>query len=209
MESSDQQFEAFVLEHQDRVFGYAMRMLSNRAEAQDIAQETFLRAFRHFSSLRQEPAVRGWLKTVTRNLCLNHLTRSRSRWRFFSDWRKERAGEKAPDPVESIPSPVDDKSEAERSDERALLEKLLGQLPEQQRIPLILYHFDDMSYEEIAGMLKVSLGKVKTDIHRARHALKKKISKHQAARQEWGNAVDTDDFSPLQCQLYGAGGAIS
>lgn len=208
MESADQQFETFVTEHQDMVFGYAMRMLSNRAEAQDIAQETFLRAYKHFSSLRQEPAVRGWLKTVTRNLCLNHLTRYRSRWRFFSDWRKPGAGEHDPDPVDSIPSPVDDKSAAERSDERALLETILGQLPDQQRIPLILYHFDEMSYEEIASSLNVTLGKVKTDIHRARHALKKKISKHQAARQEWSNPLDSDDLSPLQCQLYGAGGTV-
>lgn len=71
MEQTDQRFESFVIEHQDMVFNCAVRILANRTEAQDIAQETFLRAYKHFESLRDEPAVRGWLKTVTRNLkCL-------------------------------------------------------------------------------------------------------------------------------------------
>jgi len=209
MELTDHIFESFVTEHQDMVFGCAVRMLGNRTEAQDIAQETFLRAYKHFDSLREEPAVRGWLKTVARNLCLNHLTRYRSRWRFFSDWSKSGSDDPDWDPVDSIPSPVADKSEAERSDERTLLEELLSALPDQQRIPLVLYHFDEMSYEEIAATLKVSIGKVKTDIHRARHALKKKMTQHQAAKQEWSQQIQSNPSDHFQCQIYQQGGALS
>jgi RNA polymerase sigma-70 factor (ECF subfamily) len=209
MEQTDHRFESFVVEHQDMVFGSAVRILGNRTEAQDIAQETFLRAYKHFESLRDEPAVRGWLKTVTRNLCLNHLTRYRSRWRFFSDWRKSGSEDQDWDPVNSIPSPSADKSEAERSDERSLLEELLNTLPDHHRIPLVLYHFDELSYEDIAESLKISIGKVKTDIHRARHALKKKMTKHQAAKQEWSQQINTGETDHFSCQMYQHGGAVS
>ncbi|MBT5925230.1 MAG: RNA polymerase sigma factor [Verrucomicrobia bacterium] len=209
MEQADHIFESFVLEHQTMVFGCAVRMLGNRTEAQDIAQETFLRAFKHFGSLREEPAVRGWLKTVTRNLCLNHLTRYRSRWSFISDWRKPGSDDQEWDPLDSIPSPTPDKSEAERSDERNLLEELLSALPDHHRIPLVLYHFDEMSYEDIASTLKISIGKVKTDIHRARHALKKKMTKHQAAKQEWSRQIEPDESDQFQCRIYPQEGVIS
>ncbi len=209
MEQTDHKFESFVIEHQDMVFACAVRMLGNRTEAQDIAQETFLRAYKHFESLRDEPAVRGWLKTVTRNLCLNHLTRYRSRWRFFSDWRKSGSDDQDWDPVESIPTPTAEKSEAERTDERSLLEELLNALPDHQRVPLVLYHFDELSYEDIAAALKISIGKVKTDIHRARHALKKKMTKHQAAKQEWTSQLNSNEPDHFQCQIYQPGGMVS
>jgi len=209
MEQVNNHFESFVAEHQNLVFGYAYRMLGNRSDAQDIAQETFLRAFRHFDSLRQEPAVRGWLKTVTRNLCLNHLTRYRSRWRFFSDWRRPDHDDPDWDPVDSIPCPSNQDSEVERADQRSLLEQLLAKLPDHQRVPLVLYHFEEMSYEDIASTLKVSLGKVKTDIHRARTALKKKMNHHQAAREEWSHNLKSKETEHLQCQLYQPEGAVT
>jgi len=209
MEQTNHRFESFVIEHQDMVFNCAVRILANRTEAQDIAQETFLRAYKHFESLRDEPAVRGWLKTVTRNLCLNHITRYRSKWRFFSDWRKSGTENTGWDPVDSIPSPSPDKTEAERSDERSLLEELLNALPDHQRIPLVLFHVDELSYEEIAESLKISIGKVKTDIHRARHALKKKVSLHQAAQQEWSKQTKSQETNYFPRRLYPQQGAAS
>src|SRR6185436_7642691 len=82
-------FEAFVLAYQDLVYATAARLLGNSREAEDIAQTVFLKAFQHFAQLEANPAAPGWLKTVATNLCLNHLTRHRSRWRLFSEMRRE------------------------------------------------------------------------------------------------------------------------
>jgi RNA polymerase sigma factor (sigma-70 family) len=78
-------FEAFVREHQHLVYAVAIRLLGRPAEAEDVAQDVFLKAFERFDALRTSPSAAGWLRTVTRNSCLNHLARYRSRWRLFSE----------------------------------------------------------------------------------------------------------------------------
>ncbi len=78
-----QQFEAFLHNHQNMVFSTAMRLLANQSEAEDVTQEVFLRAYERFEDLHASPTARGWLKTVPTNLCLNHLSRYRSRWSFI------------------------------------------------------------------------------------------------------------------------------
>src|SRR5262245_5072884 len=79
------EFEEFMRNYQNMVYSTAARLLGNEAEAADISQEAFLKAFGHFAELRSNPRAGGWLKKVTTNLCLNHLSRHRSRWRLFSE----------------------------------------------------------------------------------------------------------------------------
>ena len=67
------------------VFATAVRLLGNAADAEDAAQTVFLRAFQRFEDIGSSPAAAGWLKTTTTNVCLNHLSRYRARWRFFSE----------------------------------------------------------------------------------------------------------------------------
>jgi RNA polymerase sigma-70 factor (ECF subfamily) len=156
------------------VFGTAVRLLGNPAEAEDVAQTVFLRAFERFAEVTASPARAGWLKTVTTNLCLNHLTRYRARWQFFSELDAA-AGEGARAFVESLasPDPLPDES---GMDERARqLDRALRRLPDHQRVPLVLFHFEERSYQDIATLLGVSLAKVKTDIHRGRESLKKAL----------------------------------
>jgi RNA polymerase sigma-70 factor (ECF subfamily) len=76
-------FTTFMRQHQDKVFSTALRLTRNRAQAEDIAQEVFIKAYDHFANLEHNPAASGWLRTVATNLSLNHLTRYRNRWRFF------------------------------------------------------------------------------------------------------------------------------
>jgi RNA polymerase sigma-70 factor (ECF subfamily) len=167
-ESGPARFEAFVRLHQHMVFSTAVRLLGRSAEAEDVSQDVFLKAYEHFDRIGDSPTAAGWLRTVTRNACLNHLTRYRARWRLFSEIGREGedfAGEHgvAVQPFEAGRG---------REDEASRLEGALRGLPDAQRVPLVLYHFEDASYEEIAQTLGVSLGKVKTDIHRGREALK-------------------------------------
>jgi RNA polymerase sigma-70 factor, ECF subfamily len=176
-------FEAFVRRFQDMVFATAVRLLGNTADAEDAAQTVFLRAFQRFDELEASPAAGGWLKTTTRNVCLNHLSRYRSRWRFFSEMQGHRDEEFGTSYANGLASHVLPVVEAlEHADELAALERAVRALPDHQRVPLVLFHFEDASYEEIAQALGVSIGKVKTDIHRGREALRRLLSAGDAAR---------------------------
>ncbi|MBN2507377.1 MAG: RNA polymerase sigma factor [Verrucomicrobia bacterium] len=166
------QFEAFMRAYQNMVYSIAMRLLGNAADAEDIAQEVFLRAYDRFAGLRDSPGAGGWLRTVARNLCLNHLARYRGRWRFFSEMGPEdENGNRGPE----LAAPETDAGGGSGEDEREILEAALQRLPAGQRVALVLYHFEELSYDDIAARLKVSLSKVKTDIHRARLALRRSL----------------------------------
>ena len=168
-------FETFVLRYQDMVFATAVRLLGNPTEAEDIAQTVFMRAFQRFGELGSSPTAAGWLKTVTRNSCLNHLSRYRRRWRLFSELATTDDSDEGLAPSELLaiaPSVPDD---VERSERQARLERALRELPDHQRVPLVLFHFEELSYQDIAHTLGVSLGKVKTDIHRGREALRLRL----------------------------------
>ena len=156
--------------YQDMVFSTAARLVGDDAQAEDIAQEVFMRAYAHFDELRASQTSGGWLKTVATNLAINHLHRYRRRWRMFSEMQSKSDDDDPPEfePAESahtLPADLDTEQQ------RALIEKGLQKLPADQRAALVLYHFEDFSYQEISKCLRCSLAKVKTDIHRARVAL--------------------------------------
>lgn len=140
------------------VYATALRLLGNPAEAEDVAQTVFLKAFERFGDLEGNPSAPGWLKTVATHECLNHLARYRKRWSFFSE-APEHPGPWTP----SDPGPQGDFQ---------ALEQALRNLPASQRVPIVLFHFDDLTYQQIADRLHVSISKVKTDIHRGRAALR-------------------------------------
>lgn len=160
--------------YQDMVFSTAARLVGDDRQAEDIAQEVFLKAFENFGQLSTSASAGGWLKTVARNLSLNHIFRYRRRWRMFTELRREDSDESEPDVEFAMP---DDVLAGVDADVRhTLVEEALQRLPERQRLPLVLYHFEELSYEEIAQQLDVSLAKVKTDIFRARAALAKVLA---------------------------------
>jgi RNA polymerase sigma-70 factor (ECF subfamily) len=166
-------FEAFVRRYQDMVYATALRLLGNSADAEDAAQTVFLRAFERYAQLAGNPAAGGWLKTTARNVCLNHLSRYRARWRFFSEMDADRnTGDRFEDGLESrVSRAIEDGHE----DRLERIEREIHRLPDAQRVPLVLFHFEEMGYDEIARTLGVSLAKVKTDIHRARQALRRLV----------------------------------
>ena len=155
--------------YQDMVFTTAVRLVADTAEAQNISQDVFLRAYEHFIDLEKSPTAGGWLKTVTRHLALNHLSRHKKRWRLFSEYDSDEEAHRDIDKhfyvSDTLGQDVDLQSEHVR------IEQALTQLPERERVPLVLFHFEDMSYQDIAATLRCSLGKVKTDIHRGRTKL--------------------------------------
>lgn len=172
-------FEAFVREYQDMVFATAIRLVAREADAEDIAQTVFMRAFEGFGQLEGNPATPGWLKTVTRNLCLNHLSRYRARWQFFSELDEPGGAQTLEARISLMSSAAEDVERAERQDR---LERALRALPDHQRVPLVLFHFEELSYQDIADTLKISVAKVKTDMHRGRDVLKKALGDLHGSR---------------------------
>jgi RNA polymerase sigma-70 factor (ECF subfamily) len=176
-------FTTFMRNYQDMVYSTAVRLIGNETQAEDIAQDVFIKAHEHFENLKTSPTAGGWLKTVATNLSINHIQRYKKRWSFFSDLvhKDDEGGEKevefaAPD---SFFSGVD---AAER---REWVERALEKLPPHQRVPLVLYHFEDMPYDEIAKKTGVSLSKVKTDILRGREALAKVLMRSGAGHEQF------------------------
>lgn len=163
--------------YQNMVFTTALRLTANHAEAQDIAQNVFLKAHERFDALRESPSAGGWLKTVATNLSLNHLSRYRKRWKTFSDL--EPVNEEGPvedfGATQAAPETREAREAAHR-ETREVLEEALAHLPTDQRTALVLYHFEDMPYQDIADRMKVSLAKVKIDIMRGRETLRQRLA---------------------------------
>jgi RNA polymerase sigma-70 factor, ECF subfamily len=171
------EFVKFMHAYQDMVFSTAARLTGNDSQAEDIAQDVFLRAYENFDQLRTSPTAGGWLKTVATHLTLNHLSRYRKRWRFFSELRKDTDDDSELELPIADPTSDPMIADIDADQRHALVEQALRELPEHQRVPLVLYHFEEMPYQEIANQLRVSLPKVKTDIARARAALAKILAR--------------------------------
>lgn len=170
--------------YQDMVYSAAARLVGNEAQAQDIAQDVFLKAYERFDSLRGSPTIGGWLKTVTTNLSLNHISRYRKRWRMFSEFRREDNDDGEVEIEFEVPDTLlDDLAANER---HQIIEQALTRLPEHQRVPLVLYHFEEMSYDDIARNLHISLAKVKTDILRGRVSLAKLLAGARPSNESHG-----------------------
>lgn len=139
--------------HQDRVFGLAFRILGNRADALDAAQEVFISVFRKAASFRHQSAFTTWLYRLTVNACTD-LGRRRTR---------------APLPAEAIEVPVPDG--IGRADDRMVIDRALRGLPVDQRLAVILRDLYGLSYEEVAEATGAAVGTVKSRIARGRAAL--------------------------------------
>jgi RNA polymerase sigma-70 factor (ECF subfamily) len=167
------EFEIFVKNYQDMVFSTAMRIVGVSADAEDISQNVFVLAYKHFAVLKDDPAAGGWLRTCARNHSINHYNRYQKRWRFFGSLDNDDGVVYDPAQPE-----VDESWLHSRLDD---LRDALTELPAKYRAPLVLYHYEDLSYEEIADRLKISLSKVKTDISRGRELLRKKVFQTEVA----------------------------
>jgi RNA polymerase sigma-70 factor (ECF subfamily) len=162
-------FEELVTAYQHRVFGVALRMLGNRAEAEEIAQETFLRAHRALGEFRGEARLGTWLYAIASRLCLNRLA-SGSR-------RHERSDDTALAQAPAAGADADAAGMLERGELQAALHEAVAALPEERRIVVVLRDLEGLAYEEIAEVLGVPLNTVRTRLHRARLDLKAKLER--------------------------------
>jgi RNA polymerase sigma-70 factor, ECF subfamily len=165
---TDAAFERTVLTHRGALTLYARQLTRNAADAEDLVQETLLRAYANRHTLRESGAVLAWLRTTLRNLNINQ-------------WRK-RAHIKPPLSLEqdSVPEPT---GRASSEPEASVLHRMgedatfraIAKLPEAYRLPLVLADIEGLRYDEIAARLEVPVGTVRSRISRARQRLQRSL----------------------------------
>jgi RNA polymerase sigma-W factor len=162
-------FRALLDKYERAVFSICLRMVRNRDEAADLAQESFIKTFSMLERYNPTYAFSSWLFKITSNLCIDYLRKRRVETYAMDDPINGEKGEiqrqfEAPDP--------DPEQEMMKKEKMKRLEKAIDQLPAHYRIMLVLRHQENLSYEEIAECLEIPLGTVKARIHRAREMLR-------------------------------------
>jgi RNA polymerase sigma-70 factor (ECF subfamily) len=169
-------FDAIVRAHQDRVYAFCARMLSDREEAFDMAQDVFLSAYRNLDTFRGDSALSTWLLRIAANRCLNRIRQ-----------RKTAAGRETPWPVVQEdgegtefqpPAPEGNGPDrvCENREMGEILAEALGRLDPGTRWMVLLSDVEGFSHEEIAELADVPLGTVKSRLHRARMALRRVLA---------------------------------
>lgn len=162
-------FDALVDRYQARVFGFVRRMVSSREEAEDIAQEVFIRAFRNIHRYDGRASVAGWLFKIATNLCIDSLRRSSRRVSEVALEGDESAADRVPDPS-GDPEPV-----VMARQMQEVLAVAVHSLSDRLKPVLLLHDVEGLSYEEIANVLNIPVGTVKSRLFLARERLQQAL----------------------------------
>src|SRR5882724_4145734 len=147
--------------HKDRVYSIALRYSGDAAEAMDIAQETFLKLLSSIQDFRGDSSFESWLYRIVVNRCLDHQRRGRKLMPFIEDMLD--AAENA-------------LSKLLRAEVENDVQAIVGKLPPEQRIVVVLRYTEGLSYEEIAAILNCSKGTVASRLNRAHSVLERRLS---------------------------------
>jgi RNA polymerase sigma-70 factor (ECF subfamily) len=168
-------FERLVARYQNKIMGYAARMLSDHNEAEDVAQEAFIKAYRSLDAFRGESSFSTWLYRIATNLCIDRLRKKkRSPQQAYSldeplDQEEEKGARELPDfsaePTRSV----------EREELRRRVREMVAEMPEKLRAVLIMCDMQGMAYEDIARVLGVPIGTVKSRLFHARADLGRRL----------------------------------
>jgi RNA polymerase sigma-70 factor, ECF subfamily len=156
-------FGELVEQHQSRIYAVCLRILADPDDARDAAQDAFVTAFRKLAQFRGDAAFTTWLHRIAVNACYDELRRAKRRPMLHAvsasdDDRVPEPGPPAPDHADEIAGTVD-------------VTRALAAIPDDFRIALVLADVEDLPYEEIARVLEVPVGTVKSRVHRGRVAL--------------------------------------
>jgi len=168
-------FDLLVVRYKDRLFNYLLRLVGNRDDAEEIAQEALVKAYIHAGKYKTIAKFSTWLYTIATNLVRNRM-RSRSRApQIFSLWSKrgsEGDEEKLIDIVDPNRTPEDKINDVELGE---IINRAIEQIPEKYRTSFVLREINQLSYEEIAAVTGLKLGTVRSRINRARNCFRQII----------------------------------
>ena len=169
-------FEEVVERYYDKVLNLAFRLMGDREEAHDLAQEVFIHAFQAYDRFRGEAEVFTWLYRITVNLAKNRykqLQREREhRWEILEEMDEE---EEETEPFEWEDTKLSPETLLEQKELAEAIQKAIDELPEDQRVTLVLRDIEGLSYQEIARIQGCSVEAVKSRLFRARSTLRKKL----------------------------------
>lgn len=174
----DETFQEALLEHLNTLYRAAFQLTRSESDAEDLVQETVLRAVRFQGSFQPGSNMRAWLLRIQRNLFINHYRRHQRERQVLSGegGAMVSAGLMSRDAMRGLTQPI------EHADQRILMEEIqlaLDELPPGQRLIIMLADVEELSYKEIAEALECPIGTVMSRLHRARGALQKRLI-HQA-----------------------------
>ena len=158
----NKQYEQVKAQFQHRVYSYACYSLRNAADAEDIAQEAFIRLWQHWPQIDVRQAG-SWLMRVTHNLIIDHVRRQQTR---------PQSGEEDPDAI------GDTGYRYQRDEMTRIVEESIAKVSEPYRTTLILREIQGMAYQEIADVLEISQDQVRTDLFRGRRKLREQVKQH-------------------------------
>lgn len=167
-------FELLVIRYQTPVYRLCFRMLGNAEDAADLTQEAFLKAWRSLDGFQFKAAFSTWLYRLTSNLCLDHLRSAKRCKTLPLIVVSEDSEELAVDPPDPAPLPEE---HVILSEEQQHLQTALAALPSEERQLLTLRVINELSYAEIAELLAIKEGTVKSRLSRVRERLRKKLLK--------------------------------
>ncbi len=161
-------FRILVERHKDRAFTLAVRLLKQRADAEEALQDAFLRAFQGLEDFRGDAKFNTWLYRILYNVCMTRLGRAKPEAEQYSFQEEEReeltiqiaSGDSLPDEV------------LEQNEFITLISHEIDQMPEHYRLILTLYYIEELSYEEMSDVLQLPLGTIKTHLFRGRALLR-------------------------------------
>jgi RNA polymerase sigma-70 factor (ECF subfamily) len=168
-------FDAIVRTHQDRVYAFCLRMLADREDALDVAQEVFLSAYRNLAGFRGEASLSTWLLRIAANRSLNRIRQRATRAaREVMSIEPQEDGDSPFQP----PGREEDRPDRmmESRETRKILEAAIANLDEDSRMLVLLSDVEGLSYEELSEAVGIPLGTVKSRLHRARMALRKMLA---------------------------------
>jgi RNA polymerase sigma-70 factor, ECF subfamily len=171
-------FNIFVVRYQERVFRLLLRMLGDRAEAEDLAQEVFISVFKAIDGFRGDAQLSTWVYRVAANHCRNRIKYLVRRRRQVTDGYDEQLEEQSPGGAARPRTDAPDQLMEARQTERLLQLGLLS-LDEEQRELVVLREVEHLSYEEIMAITGLPEGTVKSRLHRARASLRAYIERHE------------------------------
>jgi RNA polymerase sigma-70 factor (ECF subfamily) len=174
---SEAAFRRFVDTYQNRVYTLAFRLLGDRNEADDVAQEVFAEVYETIGQFRGEAAFSTWLYRITTTQSLAHLRKKRTRKRFaFVTSLFGESNELLHDP----PDTNQPDQLLTQSEETQLLIRAVSQLPDTQRAAFTLHYMEGLSYKEVAAILETTVSAVESLLHRAKRQLRQKLQPYYA-----------------------------
>ena len=165
--------DSLIRTHSPGIYRFVHRLVRDAEDAEDLTQEVFLRMIRHIGRFDPSYRFETWLYRIARNLCYDR-GRKKQRWRF-ARWSREEADE-GRDPISQLAETDPDALTATLAKETGeTLDAAVAALRPPYREILVLFHYEDLSYQEIAQILEVPMGTVMNRLYRARQALKKAL----------------------------------